>query len=185
MYDILYPPVNGNSESNPSWSDALAADPSEADFWRFTDPVALALYRQEGRLDQLQDDVLAYVRWNGRWAPDELEYGQEIRRLLRASVLQPKGTFGYLSPHPTVYRAAGEGVLEIAGQRHHFGATDSIMFVPWLARVVSPGITGPVRIGRLQSISHLCLSCEAFPSVSALCERALSILRQTLPNQAA
>ena len=35
--------------------------------------------------------------------------------------------------------------------------------------------------GRLQTISNMSLSCEAFPRVSALCERALAILRQTVP----
>ena len=182
MYDILYPSLNGGN--GPGGPDTVSADPAEAEAWRFTDPVAQALYAHQGRLEQLKEDVLAYVMCDGRWAPDELEYDQETRRLLGANVLHPKGTFGYLSPHPTVYRAAGDGVLEIAGRKFHFGAAQGIVFIPWLARVCCPGFTGPVHVGRLQSISNMCLSCEAFPRVSALCERALGILRQTLPDKA-
>ena len=182
MYEILYPSLSGGNR--PAGSDTVAADPEAAELWRFTDPVARALYAREGRLGQLKADVLTYVMCDGRWAPDELEYDQEIRRLLRANVLHPKGTFGYLSPHPTVYRAAGDGALEIAGRKFHFGAAQDIAFVPWLARVCCPGLTGPVRIGHLQSMGNLCLSCEAFPRVSALCERALAILRQTIPDNA-
>lgn len=180
MYDILYPSANGANDL--AWLDPATDDLGADDLWRFTDPVAQAFYRHEGRLDQLQEDVQAYAMCAGRWAPDELEYDQEIRRLVRANVLYPKGTFGYLSPHPTVYRATTDGVLEIAGQKHHFGAAQDIAFVPWLARVCCPGLTGPVRIGRLQSIRTLCLNCEAFPRVSMLCERALAILQQTLPT---
>jgi hypothetical protein len=179
LYDILYPPLNGGND--PTWSDPAAADPEADEPWRFTDPVAQALYAREGRLDQLKDDLLAYVMCNGEWAPDELEYGQEIRRLLRANVLHLKGTFSYLSPHPTVYRATGEGVLAIAGQKHHFAAAEDITFAPWLARVSYPGLSGPVCIGHLHSVSRLCLSYEAFPRVGALCDRALAILRQTMP----
>lgn len=178
MYDILYPSANGANDL--TWSNPVTEDPVADDLWRFTDPMARAHYARLGRLDQLQEDVQAYVMCAGQWAPDELEYDQEIRRLLRANVLYPKGTFGYLSPHPTVYRATADGVLDIAGQKHHFGAAQDVAFVPWLARVCCPGLTGPVRIGRLQSISTLCLNCEAFPRVNMLCERALAILQQTL-----
>ena len=182
MYDVLYPSLNGSND--PAWSATAAPDAEADEPWRFTDPAARALYAHLARLDQLKDDVLAYVMCSGLWAPDELEYDREIRRLLRAKGLHPKGTFGYLSPHPTVYRADGDGVLEIAGRKFHFGEAQDIVFVPWLARVCCPGLTGPVRIGRLQSIRNMSLSCEAFPRVSALCERALAILRQTVPDNA-
>ncbi len=182
MYDILYPSMSGSND--PTWSETVAAEPEADEPWRFTDPVARAVYSHQGRLDQLKEDVLAYVMCAERWAPDELEYDQEIRRLLGAHVLYPKGTFGYLSPHPTIYRAASDGVLEIAGRKFHFDAAQDVVFVSWLARVSWPGLVGPVHIGRLQSISKMCLSCEAFPRVSALCERALAILRQTIPDNA-
>lgn len=182
MNDIPYPLLKGGNE--PAWSETASADPGADNPWLFTDPVARALYADQGRPDQLKDDVLAYVMCDGGWAPDELEYDREIRRLLGVNVLYPKGTFGYLSPHPTVYRASSDGVLEIAGRKYHFGAAQDIVFMPWLARVCCPGFTGPVYVGRLQSISNMCLSREAFPRVSALCERALGILRQTLPDKA-
>ena len=147
--------------------------------------MACAFYSHNERLDQLKEDVLTYVMYDGQWAPDEMEFEREIRRLLRSCVLEPKDTFGYLSPHPTVYRATGEGVTEIAGRKYHFFAGQDIVFAPWLARVSRPSLIGPMWIGRLQSINDPCLSCEAFPRVSQLCERALGILRQTLPDHAA
>jgi hypothetical protein len=142
------------------------------------------LYARQGRLEQLKQDILAYVMYEERWAPDELQLKRETQRLLSANVVLPKGTFSYLSPHPTVYRADGEGVIEIAGQKFHFDSGQDIVFVPWLARVSWPSLTGPVRIARLQSTVNLCLCCDAFPRVNGLCERALAILRQTLPNGA-
>ena len=182
MYDVLYASVNGHNDPVPA--QATSADLDLKNSWLFTDPVARALYAQQGRLDQLKADVLAYVMYEGRWASDELEFEREIWRLLRSNVLQPKDTFSHLSPHPTVYRATGEGVMEIAGRKHHFFAGQDIVFAPWLARVSRPSFIGPMWIGRHQSINDLCLSCEAFPRVSQLCECALGIFRQTLPDYA-
>lgn len=181
MYDVLYPSLNGRSD--PAWSHSVDADPQADELWRFTDPVARAVYARDGKLDHLSADIQAYVTVHGRWASDELEYDLEIQRLVSAGVLRPKGAFGHLSPHPTVYRATVAGVLEIARQKYHFSAAQDVVFVPWLERVCCPGLTGPVRIGRLQSIQTWCLSEEAFPRVSMLCERALAILQQTLPSR--
>lgn len=70
----------------------------------------------------MKHDILTFVMYDGQWSPDELQLKREMRQLLWANVLQPKGTFGYLSPHPTVYRAASDGILEIAGHKFHFEA---------------------------------------------------------------
>lgn len=180
MYDILKTSVNGTHPL--SFCDTLPDGPvpDPQDLWLFTDPVAREVYSQQNRLDQLEHDVCSYAMYEGRWAPDELELKHEIRRLLRKNTLIPKGAFGHLSPHPTVYRAVNEGRLEIAGQNFHFEAGDDIIFVPWLARVSYPNLRGPMRIGRLQTTAKLCLCCDAFPAISLFCERALAILHQTL-----
>ncbi len=183
MYDILKSPVNGHHLSH---ADTTPADPEPQpdNPWLFTDPAARAIYARQGRIDQLKHDILTFVMCEGQWSPDELQLKCEIRRLLGTNVLQPKGAFGYLSPHPTVYRAANEGVLEITGHKLHFEIGQDVVFEPWLARVHYPGLPGPVRIGRLRSAPDVCLCCDAFPKVGELCERALAILRQTLPNGA-
>jgi len=183
MYDILKTSVNGTHPL--SFCDTLPGGPppDPQDLWLFTDPVARAVYSHENRLDQLEHDICSYAMYEGRWAPDELELKHEIQRLLRENTLIPKGTFGHLSPHPTVYRAICGGALEVAGYRHHFGAGNDILFEPWLARASNAGLRGPVRVGRLQHTTRLCLCCEAFPRAAILCERALAILRQTRQNR--
>ena len=180
VYDILYASVNGHAD--PSQTETVVADLRAEDPWLFTDPVAWALYAHSGRLDDLKRDILAHVMYDGQWAPDELQCKHEIERLLHASILCSKGTFGYLSPHPTAYRAAREGVLEIAGRKYHFEAGRDVVFEPWLARVHYPSLPGPVWIGRLRSVTNMCLCCDAFPRAGTLCERGLAILRQTIPN---
>ena len=180
MYDILYESISrvgGSSQIVPVAAGLRAEDP-----WLFTDPVAWALYASAGRLDDLRRDILAYAMYDGQWAPDELQCHDQIKRLSQASILCPKSTFGYLSPHPTAYRAARKGSLEIAGHKYHFQAGQDVIFEPWLARVYYPSLPGPVWIGRLQSVVEVCLCCEAFPKMGELCERALAILRETIPN---
>ena len=184
MYDILKTSTKGRldfSLYNPSIENS---DSDPHDPWLFTDPNARDAYAQHNRLDQLESDVSTYAMYEGCWAPDELELKRELHRLLHSHSLIPKGTFCYLSPHPTVYRAVSTGTLEVCGQKYHFAPGDEVVFVPWLARVSRPGLSGPVHIGRLQSISRLCLCCEAFPVIGSFCERALAILHQTLPRQA-
>jgi hypothetical protein len=183
MYDIWKSSVNGHPLAR---ADTTAADlePQPDNPWLFTDPEARSIYARQGRLDQLKHDILTFVMYEGRWSSDELQLKHEIRRLLWADVLQPKGTFSHLSPHPTVYRARSDGLLEIAGHRFHFGVGQDVVFEPWLARVHYPGLLGPVWIGRLRSVTDVCLCCNAFPKVGELCEVALAILRQTLPNGA-
>ncbi len=113
VYDILYTSVNGHD--CPARTDAVAADPGVDDPWLFTDPAAWLLYAHQGRLEQLKQDILAYVMYEEQWAPDELQLKRETQRLLSANVVLPKGTFSYLSPHPTVYRADGDCLCAVAG----------------------------------------------------------------------
>ncbi len=182
MYDVLkfsfdgHPPTRLEVNADP--------DPPEDDPWLFTDPVVRDHYRQQGRLDQLADDILTYVLNDGQWATEELEMERALRHLGQAGVLVEKGTASYLSPHPTVYRAAAEGTLEVAGRKYHFDASEDVVFLPWLARTYYPGHTGPVWVGRLRATHSFCLTCEAFPQATQLCECALSLLRRTLPNGA-
>lgn len=184
MYDIVKARVDDPRYLSHTDTTAASPDPRPSDLWLFTDPVAQAIYAQQGKRDRLREDISTYVMYGGQWSPDELEFKREVRRLLCEGRLIPKGTFGYLSPHPTVYQAISEGVLRVDGGKFYFHAGDDIVFEPWLARVSLPGLAGPVRIGRLRTITAFCLCCEAFPKVGEFCERALAILRQTLPHGA-
>jgi hypothetical protein len=182
MYDVRID--EPGERQGPEFAVALHHEPRPTDPWLFTDRFARSVYARQGRLGRLKEDIRAYVMRHRRWAPEELEFSRELVRLLQAEALTRKGTFGYLSPHPTVYRAECEGELIVSGRRFHFDGGDDIVFEPWLARLSAPGLFGPLRVGRLRSLTTLSLSCEAFPRVSLLCERGLAILQQTVPNGA-
>lgn len=183
MYAIL---ASSFGVFNYSLSAEIAAAfryPKPSDPWLFTSPIAQRVYAQQGRLGQLKADIRAYSMYHRHWTAEELELKCEIRRLMQANVLTAKAAFGHLSPHPTLYTAVSEGVLEIAGQKSHFQAGNDIVFEPWLARLSSPGLHGPVRIGRLQIITDLCLCGERYSWVSACCEKAFAVMRHTLYEQ--
>lgn len=157
---------------------ALAPQPD--DLWLFTDPTAKELYTQQNKIDQLQEDISRYAMCNGQWAANDLKFFSEVQRLLRDRTLIPKGTFGYLSPHPTVYRAVRESAFEIAGHKFNFEIGGDLVFEPWVARASTPGIAGPVRIGKFRTVTSFRLCRDAFPRASMLCDKALEILRRTL-----
>ncbi len=181
MYDVVRPQL---SDQLRLPNDVLGVDCEliQNDIWLFTDPVARHLYAKRKRLGQLKHDIQAHVMRDRRWALEELALLHELLRLKQDGVLGHKGTFGYLSPHPPVHRALREGVVLIDTQKYHFLAGDDLVFVPWLARVSSPGLSGPVQIGRLRTITDLCLCCVAFPFVNTLCSRSIAILQRTLPT---
>lgn len=180
MYDILK--AQGDDLLFPVAADiSLAAlAPQPDDLWLFTDPIAKELYTQQNKIDQLQEDILRYAMCNGRWAANDLKFFGEVQRLLRDRTLISKGTFGYLSPHPTVYRAMRESAFEIADHKFHFEIGDDLVFKPWVARVSMPSSAGPSWVGKFRTVTHFCLCGDAFPRASMLCDKALEILRQTL-----
>lgn len=180
MYGILKSTVNGNHDGNSSDTTAASSDPSPTDPWLFTDPFAQDLYTQLGLIDHLEEDIRTYVMFDGCWALEELEYKLEVRRLLREGLLAPRGSFGYLSPHPTVYRTLKEGSLIVSGQRYPFRGGEDLIFEPWLARYSHPGLDGPLRVGQISHVSSPSLCCEAFPHVCIHCENTRIVMRQIL-----
>jgi hypothetical protein len=160
--------------------DEIAEEPRPDDVWLFTDPGAKAYYSKRGQLDQLKWDIRNYVMYNGRWSPDELQYRRETQRLLRAGVLTRKNSFGHLSPHPSIYSAGQEGAMIIGGVVFNFDAGDEIVFEPWLSRLSHPGLAGPLRIGRLDTVSKCFLSQEVFPQFEKYGNKDFVILHQIL-----
>src|SRR3990172_12862302 len=106
--------MNGKHDHSPSDTTAASPDPSPSDPWLFTDPFARELYMQRDLIDRLEEDIRTYVMSDGCWVPEELEYKLEVRRLLCEGLIAPVGSFGYLSPHPTVYRTLKEGTLRVS-----------------------------------------------------------------------
>lgn len=158
----------------------FAEEPKPDDVWLFTDPAAKEKYSRLGTLDQLEWDIRNFVMYNGRWSSDELQFKREIERLLRSGVLTPKDSFGHLSPHPTIYSADQDGAIVISGVVFNFDAGDEIVFEPWLSRLSHPGLAGPLRIGRLDTVNKWILSNEAFPQCEKYCDKDFVILHQIL-----
>lgn len=182
FYDILKTTLSVGTDPVFPDTTAHSPDPDPYDVWLFTDPAAKEAYARQGRLDLLEQDVMMHVMYAGRWAPEELELKSQIRHRLREGALIPKDSFVHLSPHSSVYWAVHDGALHIDGQKFHYGLGDEIAFMPWLMRVHTPSLQGPVRIARFRAASTLYLCCEAFPRVGQLCERTLAILHDTLPR---
>ncbi len=160
--------------------DRVFGEPRSDDVWLFTDPAAKANYSQRGELNQLEGDIRNFVMYNGRWSPDELQFKREVQRLLRSGVLTPKNSFGHLSPHPTIYSADREGAILISGVVFNFDVGDEIVFEPWLSRLSHPGLAGPLRIGRLDTVKKCFLSYEAFPQFEKYGDKDFVILHQIL-----
>lgn len=180
MYIILKSTMNGKHDHPASDTTTTSPDPSPFDPWLFTDPFARDLYMQRELIDQLEEDIRTYVMFDGCWTPEELDCKLEVRRLLQVGFIAPVGSFGYLSPHPTVYRTLKVGTLIVSGQRYFFETGEDLIFEPWLARYSDPGLNGPLQIGQLYHVSNPLLCCDAFPHICIQCDKTRAIMRQIL-----
>ena len=177
---ILKSSMDGKQDYSSSDTTAASPDPSPSDPWLFTDPFARDLYLHRNLIDQLEEDIQNYVMLDGCWAPEELECKLEVRRLLQEGFIASVGSFGYLSPHPTVYHTLKEGSLMVSRQQYAFRDREDLIFEPWLARYSDPGLNGPIRIGQLYHVSSPLLCCDRFPNICIHCDNTLAIMRQIL-----
>ena len=180
MYGIQKSTVNENQVCFPSDTTAAGPDPDPDDPWLFTDPFARHTYAQRDLIDQLEEDIRDYAMFDGYWAPEELEFKLEVRRLLREGFITSWNSYGFLSPHPTIYRTLKKGTLEVSGQRYAFNECEGLIFEPWLRRYSHPGLNGPLQVGFLSLVSNPCLCCDAFPHVCIHCDKTRAIMRQIL-----
>jgi len=129
---------------------ANSPDPAPKDIWLFTDPDARDKYARDVRLEDLARDIKYEVMRAGSWEPEELEYKNEIRRLLWEGAISDKGTYWYASPFPTVYHARRDGSILIGGKKYRFLAGDDIVFQCRMTRDTNPNLDGPVLVADLQ-----------------------------------
>jgi hypothetical protein len=129
---------------------ANSPNPNPNDIWIFTDPDARDMYTKMGKTGRLAHDIQYEVMRGQHWLPEELEYKQEIRRLLREGTVSDKGTYWYTSPFPTVYRAICDGSLTISGNNYHFRTGDDIVFQCRMTREQNSDLTSPVLVADLQ-----------------------------------
>lgn len=180
MYSVLKTSTRTPNIRPHADTDGDGRDPLPDDPWLFTDPDAKAIYLRRGRLAHLERDIRFYVMFNGQWSSDELAFKREVHRLLITGTLVSQPAFGYLSPHPTIYRAIDEGSLAVGSRKFHFAIGDEVVFEPRLSRLYHPGLTGPLRIGRMDTTTHIRLCCEAFPLLKDLHDRDFAALNEIL-----
>lgn len=137
---------------------ADSPDPDPNDIWAHTDPDARDAYAEKGKLQELEHDIQYEVMRGEPWLPEELEYKQEIRRLLRQGIIADKGSYWFTSPFPTVYQAVRKGTLTVGGKKHKFRTGDDIVFQCRMTRDMNSSLSGPVLIDRLEPTtkSQLC-----------------------------
>ncbi len=128
MFDLLKALFGTPQYVSRTDTTADSPDPDPNDIWLLTDPDARDEYAKRNELREFEHDIRFQVMRGGAWLTDELDYKREIRRLLRKGVLADKGSYWYVSPHPTVYRAMRDGALAVAGRTHRFRAGDDIVF---------------------------------------------------------
>jgi hypothetical protein len=153
--------------------DSLDPDPN--DIWALTDPDARDEYARRNAAQQFEHDVRFEVMRGGPWTPEELAYKSEIRRLLREGALIDKGSYWYVSPHPTVYRALRDGVLSIGGHDHRFRAGDDIVFQCRMERDKETDDLGPVLVAQLQPADQPMLCGEMQEAMKGMGKQSRSM----------
>lgn len=139
---------------------AEGSDPDPNDVWAFTDPDAREDYARDGKSKRLEQDIRFEVMRAGSWQADEMEYKSEIRRLLREGVIRDKGTYWYRSPHPTVYHAERDGMLNVAGKTVRFSSGADLVFQCRMERDERDEDPGPVLIASLHPTQNAILCSD-------------------------
>ncbi len=126
-------------------------DPS--DVWIFTHSRAIKEFRQQGKLEELTQDIREEVMVRDRWRPEEIEYLEEIDRLLDGDVIEEQKSRWASSPFPPTYRALREGKLVIQGKEFPFRKGLEIVFACKMTRETR-GVEGPVLIGSFSQVKE-------------------------------
>lgn len=145
-----------------SQADTHAGDgePDPSNPWLFTDPDARVEFERNGSPDRLLRDIVYEVMRGGTWNADELDYKRGIIRLLQEGAVEDKGTYWYMSPFPTVYRALRDGSLKVGGESLDFKRGDDLVFQCRMTRDSQRAGTGPCLIARLQTTDRAMLCGE-------------------------
>lgn len=160
MFEILKQLFGTPQYVSRTDTTADSPDPDPNYIWLFTDPDARDVYESQGELPRLEQDIRFEAMRGGPWQPEELEYKRELRRLLREGVLADKGSYWWASPHPTVYRAARDRTLTVAGRTYRLRHGDDVVFQCRMARDMREEDPGPVLIARLQPTDRSVLCGE-------------------------
>jgi hypothetical protein len=127
------------------------------DVWLMTDPVAIARYEAEGKLDQLEHDIRFEVMRGADWSAQDLQFAAETNRLTTDGTIRRIASFWAVSPHPPVYRAMKAGELRFPSGPVSFDEGDEIVWACPMTRD-RLSLESPVLVGDLQDahIQKLC-----------------------------
>lgn len=137
------------------------------DIFLFTDPKAIKDYGEHEKLEELKHDIKYSVMRGRVWNSDELEYAAEIERLLKQGIIEEKGSYWWISPHPTVYRAMKRGYIRINGEAHRFIKSSEITFQCRMARE-QRNLNAPLLIKRFTPTNNSMLCGEMKGSMKGM-----------------
>ena len=118
--------------------------------WLFTDPVAFANFRFEGKLIELEQDIRYSVIRDDFWQEDDIEYLQEIKRLLDERRIKKTPNYWFCSPFPPIFRALSDGKIIILGKKYRFKKGEEIVWRCQMDRELR-NMDGPVLIGKFSN----------------------------------
>ncbi|MEE8119906.1 MAG: hypothetical protein V3T55_00135 [Anaerolineales bacterium] len=138
-------------------STFMPAATAMEDAWLMTDPVARARYEFDGKLDKLEHDIRYEVMRGQDWSESDRAYRREIHRLELSGVVRKLASFWAVSPHPPIYRASGDGEIQLGERRLPFKAGDEIIWACPMTRDRF-SLDLPVLIGDFQDsrVQRLC-----------------------------
>lgn len=119
------------------------------DVWLFTSKSAIDTYRRKGKLDELERDIKNSVMGGKRWRPEDLEFLEEIHRLVAEGVVEQEASRWAVSPFPPVYKALSSGDMTIGGRTHRFRDGEEIVFQCKMEQEMKR-LPGPVLISSFE-----------------------------------
>ncbi|MFW9897104.1 MAG: hypothetical protein ACFFD7_14965 [Candidatus Thorarchaeota archaeon] len=122
------------------------ADFNPENIWIFTDPIAKAKFRFEGRLLELEQDIRFNVMRGDPWQEDDKEYFLEVIRLLKEGIIKKTTSYWYFSPFPPIYKVLQKGKMVISGKKYRFKKGEEIVWQCQMGRALY-NLEGPVLIG--------------------------------------
>lgn len=143
------------------------SDIDPKDPFLFTDAKAIKNYEKHGMLEDLRHDINFSVMRGKNWNDDELEYAAEIERLLKQGSIEEKGSYWWVSPHPTVYSAKMRGYIRITGKVHRFIKGSEITFQCRMARN-KKNLNAPLLITKFKPTNNSMLCGEMEGSMKGM-----------------
>lgn len=129
-------------------NDVLKTDEFDPmNIWLFTDPVAFANFRYEGKLIKLEQDIRYSVMRDDSWHEDDIEFLKEIKRLLDERIIKKNPNYWFCCPFPPIFKALSDGKIIILGKKYRFKKGEEIVWRCQMGRELR-NLDSPVLIGK-------------------------------------